>query len=311
MTYPNDILMDLSKKFNLDKIIYFIVLSDKKSFKKASDELYITQQALSFSIQSLEKELNVRLINRESKYDFLTEDGKIFLESAKQIIHNFNQMFKIKSNVPQNVETLDIYYTFIWSGDLILEIVEQIKMIHTELKINTILINTQMIFNKDFKFKKNNFIILSNKKIDIDIFNCFQSKEVNFVIVGSPQKYNKKYKWDDLEYIYFNSDKLNLGSDFIVWSDNEYKRKILFDTMLHDTAIDLCLKSFGAFFFADIMLKNYLKNKELVIVSDVPFEYNRNIIPTVSWIFDNDLINDSVDICKKILNNWFYDESTR
>jgi hypothetical protein len=104
---------------------------------------------------------------------------------------------------------------------------------------------------------------------------------------------------------------LNLGSDFIVWSDNEYKRKILFDTMLHDTAIDLCLKSFGAFFFADIMLKNYLKNKELVIVSDVPFEYNRNIIPTVSWIFDNDLINDSVDICKKILNNWFYDESTR
>jgi DNA-binding transcriptional LysR family regulator len=177
MTYPNDILMDLSKKFNLDKIIYFIVLSDKKSFKKASDELYITQQALSFSIQSLEKELNVRLINRESKYDFLTEDGKIFLESAKQIIHNFNQMFKIKSNVPQNVETLDIYYTFIWSGDLILEIVEQIKMIHTELKINTILINTQMIFNKDFKFKKIILLFSQTKKLILIYLIAFKVKK--------------------------------------------------------------------------------------------------------------------------------------
>lgn len=314
MTDTNNILMDLSKKFSLDKIMYFVVLSDKKNFKKASEELYITQQALSFSIQSLENELKVKLINRESKDNFLTQDGQIFLESSNKIIHNFNQMFKIKKNINEKIETLDIYYTFIWSGDLILEIIEQIKKIYVDIRVNAILINPLKITPNDFKFKKNNFIILSEKKINNDIFDSFQSKNVNFVIVGNSEKYNKKYKWNELEYIEFSSEKLGLGSDFVIWPDNEYKRKIVFNTTMHDVAINLCVKSLGVLFFIDIMIKNYLINKQLSIISEIPFEYNKNIKPTISWVYntyENDLIKNSVEISKKVLNNWFSNEYTR
>ena len=51
---------------NLRQLEAFIKVSDSKSFSKAAQELYLTQPTVSAHIQTLEKELKVRLLITES-----------------------------------------------------------------------------------------------------------------------------------------------------------------------------------------------------------------------------------------------------
>lgn len=52
---------------NLRQLEAFIKVSDSKSFSKAAQELYLTQPTVSAHIQTLEKELKVRLFVRNTK----------------------------------------------------------------------------------------------------------------------------------------------------------------------------------------------------------------------------------------------------
>jgi DNA-binding transcriptional LysR family regulator len=66
---------------------YFVALCDEKNFSRAAERLAITPPTLTHQIQKLEKELNVRLLNRKTKMKFqLTDAGTRFLESARDVL---------------------------------------------------------------------------------------------------------------------------------------------------------------------------------------------------------------------------------
>ena len=64
----------------------FAAVAENLSFARAAEQLHVTQPAVTQQIHSLEKELNVRLLNRSTRSVKLTEEGKIFLQDARQIV---------------------------------------------------------------------------------------------------------------------------------------------------------------------------------------------------------------------------------
>ncbi|MDN0076800.1 LysR family transcriptional regulator [Crenobacter sp. SG2303] len=71
---------------NLNHLRHLIALAEYQSFRKAADALCLTQPALSRSIQALEQELNVRLIDRHGKRNTLTAYGQQVVASARRIV---------------------------------------------------------------------------------------------------------------------------------------------------------------------------------------------------------------------------------
>lgn len=65
---------------NLQHLYYFQTLARLQHFAKSAAELYITQPALSYAINSLEKELGVKLFERSSHFSRLTPAGAVFLK---------------------------------------------------------------------------------------------------------------------------------------------------------------------------------------------------------------------------------------
>ena len=59
------------------------------SISKAANSLYISQPAITKSIQKLERELDIALFNRTPKGVALTENGKIFFEFIKNGVESF------------------------------------------------------------------------------------------------------------------------------------------------------------------------------------------------------------------------------
>lgn len=72
--------------FTLQQLRILKAIATEKSFTRASELLYISQPSLSKQIKSLEKNLNIVLINRKKNQISLTENGKIFLQYSERIL---------------------------------------------------------------------------------------------------------------------------------------------------------------------------------------------------------------------------------
>ncbi|MDO4280122.1 MAG: LysR family transcriptional regulator [Peptococcaceae bacterium] len=70
----------------LEQLYYFSKIADLHSFTAASEELFISQQALSTSMKKLEKEFQTALFIRTPRGVSLTEDGQYFYERVAKIM---------------------------------------------------------------------------------------------------------------------------------------------------------------------------------------------------------------------------------
>lgn len=66
------------------RVVVFRAVAEQRSFRKAAEELYLTQPAVSLQIKALEEELGVQLFNRTGPHITLTEAGRILLEYAEK-----------------------------------------------------------------------------------------------------------------------------------------------------------------------------------------------------------------------------------
>ena len=59
-------------------LLVFVTVAEKQSFTRAADALHMTQPAVSQYIQTLEKNLGVKLLDRNNKYVQLNKLAKSF-----------------------------------------------------------------------------------------------------------------------------------------------------------------------------------------------------------------------------------------
>lgn len=68
---------------------YVIGIANSSSVREAANKMFVSQPALSMSVQELEKELHIQIFNRTSKGIFLTDEGREFLTFAKQAVSQY------------------------------------------------------------------------------------------------------------------------------------------------------------------------------------------------------------------------------
>lgn len=66
---------------------YICTIDKEKSFSKAAKKLFISQPALSATVNKLERQLGYRLFNRQTVPLTPTEEGKAYIAAAEQILH--------------------------------------------------------------------------------------------------------------------------------------------------------------------------------------------------------------------------------
>jgi DNA-binding transcriptional LysR family regulator len=71
---------------DLHHLRYLLALAEHQSFRKAAEALCLTQPALSHSLQALEQELGVTLIDRLGKRNNLTAYGSQVVQSARRVL---------------------------------------------------------------------------------------------------------------------------------------------------------------------------------------------------------------------------------
>lgn len=67
------------------RLVVFRAVAEQLNFRKAAEELYLTQPAVSLQIKALEEDVGVQLIDRTGKHITLTEAGKTLQKYSDQV----------------------------------------------------------------------------------------------------------------------------------------------------------------------------------------------------------------------------------
>lgn len=79
---------------NTKQLQYVLALSETRNFSQVAEQLGITQPALSKQIQHIEKELGVKLFDRNHSPLTLTPAGEYFVRSAREMVYQEKQLRK-------------------------------------------------------------------------------------------------------------------------------------------------------------------------------------------------------------------------
>lgn len=97
---------------NFQNLEYFVAAATARSFTRAADSLFITQQTLSGQIAQLEKEIGCKLFLRTKPLQ-LTESGKVFFQYATSMLREYRKMqsdLAILTSHEHNSITIGIAY---------------------------------------------------------------------------------------------------------------------------------------------------------------------------------------------------------
>ena len=87
----------------IKQLEYFLTVTECQSFKKAADQLFISRQALSQSIITLEEELNFPLFVRLKQGVILTLEGEQFVKYAEKMIEYYHKCLNISHELSSSV----------------------------------------------------------------------------------------------------------------------------------------------------------------------------------------------------------------
>lgn len=140
--------------FTLQQLRILKAIAAEKNFTKAADILYLSQPSLSKQIKTLEKNLNIVLIQRENNKISFTENGKILLNYCERILPLCEEccrvLIDLKNGERGNLtiganQTIGRYLL-----PKVLELfVKNYPHINLELKINSTRNITQSVKNKE------------------------------------------------------------------------------------------------------------------------------------------------------------------
>lgn len=181
---------------NIDLELYrvFYVVAKNKHMTKASEELMISQPAISQSIKKLEDQLGGTLFIRSNKGMELTKEGEMFfnyIKGALDLINSAENEFTTFKNLDKGVIRLGVSTTL--TKILLINVIEEYhkKYPNIEIKITN-------------ELTDNLFLDLEKGKLDLVIYNeglydpnIFKIEKLTSIKEGF--LYNKEYFQDNIK----------------------------------------------------------------------------------------------------------------
>lgn len=121
---------------NLYHLRYFVTLAHLEHYTKAAELLSITQPSLSHAISALEKELGVKLFEKEGRNVVLTKCGQTFLKDVEQSLDILDSSINKLQLIGSGEGQIDIGVLRTLSTNLVPNIVRSYLDSHPDRQIN-------------------------------------------------------------------------------------------------------------------------------------------------------------------------------
>jgi DNA-binding transcriptional LysR family regulator len=224
--------------FTLQQLRILKAVATEKNFTKAAEVLYLSQPSLSKQIKTLEKNLDISLINRENYKISLTENGKVFLQYSERILALCEESCRALIDLK--------------NGDRGNLTVGASQTIGTYLMPRVLALFAQNYPQIDLKVQVNSTRLIANNVLN---------REIDIAVVGGeiPNELKK-----NLTIKHFVEDELSL----IISKSHPFakKKKINKENLYYLNFITLNSNSTIRKFIDNILIQNGIETKQLKII---------------------------------------------
>ncbi|MBN8190515.1 LysR family transcriptional regulator [Bacillus sp. NTK074B] len=131
---------------DLNVVKTFISAAEFSHFRKAAERLYISQPTVTVHIKQLEKELGVKLFEREGKKIKLTEAGRSYLKYAKSLIEVYEEGITALQSISQGyTKTLKMAISPLIADNVLPFVLKQFLETHPQVEISVEIIESDEI----------------------------------------------------------------------------------------------------------------------------------------------------------------------
>lgn len=165
---------------NLNQLYYFKKLAELQHFTKAAEALYISQPSLTYSIKSLEKELNTPLFEKKGRNVVLTKYGQTFYEYVRRGIGELESGTEIVKNYGSpTFGVVDLAFIYTMGHKLIPKLVSTFSSIKG---------NEHITFNLEQNTSREVVSLLKEGKCDIAISSFIDDeKTLDFLEIAEEE----------------------------------------------------------------------------------------------------------------------------
>lgn len=119
------------------RLRYFLALTERLSFRRAADDLAMTQPALSRAIRQLENELGCALFDRDNRRVTLTEAGRVFRDGSRKALAQLDEtIHRTRKTALGEAGELVIGYTDIAMSGRLAEIVRSFRADYPDIEVS-------------------------------------------------------------------------------------------------------------------------------------------------------------------------------
>ena len=262
---------------NVDLELYrvFYTVAKHKHMTKASEELHISQPAISQSIKKLEDQLGGTLFLRSNKGMELTEEGKMFYEYVKgalELINNAENEFTSFKDLSKGEVKIGCSTTL--TKLVLINALKDFHLDYPNININITNDLTSNLIN-DLKLGKLDFVIFNESNIRETNLNLEKIKELKQGFIYNPEFYDDNVNtFEDLNNVPLILQKEDSNGrkllDYIALQNNVKlvpKMEVVSQELITEfTNIGLGI----GFVIIDLAKRNFKNLKELNINKKIP-----------------------------------------
>ena len=198
---------------NLTQIEYFLAVAEKLNYTAAAQSLYVSQPALSRQISAMEAELQIKLLERDTKKVMLTKAGSQLNEDLKIIWQELN--FALKKAKAIAAEEKDVIRIGVFDATAINDfwppLYTKLRELESDLKIEVTRANFRSIRSS---FLNNEFDIIFTLDFDFEDRHLYHSKRLYYrkyaFIYARTSEWGQK---DKLEFADFENKNVFVVDD--------------------------------------------------------------------------------------------------
>ncbi|KIC64168.1 LysR family transcriptional regulator [Chryseobacterium taiwanense] len=261
----------------------FHTVASRSSFTKASEELNISQPAVTKHIKEIENQLNTKLFDRKGTTIQLTQSGKVLFEYAERIRNIYRDLeFEINQINQQHKGKLIIGASTTVAQYILPEILAKFNSYYKDIKIELLTHNTEIISDLLKEGKIDLGIIEGESQSNYFEYQIFKADEIVLVAKANHSLANKTLNVKDLydlELIFREQ-----GSGSLEFIQNRLREKgIVLDQLnivmqlgSSESIKNYLLHSDSLAFLSISTVLNELKNNQLSIIDIKNFSIERN-----------------------------------
>jgi DNA-binding transcriptional LysR family regulator len=265
---------------NTDWLRYYVALAETLNLQAAADRLHVTPQAVSKAIAGLEDQFKLKLVERAHRIQGLSPAGQALLEEARTILADLENAERrlAEWRAGQVQGPVTIAGDGLWNHYLLPPLLTALLGAHPRIRPKL----HEMLPEDTERWVAAGEVdvgLLLQSPVRADL-EWMEGISTPYVIAGKPLPEGQA-PWQDLGYIVPRFFRREMAQSLDGWPENRFKRRIVAEVELLETAIHLAESGLGVAFLPELAVKERIERGTLAVVAEAPVTFEDQLF--VVW----------------------------